>query len=146
MFAALLELDFPGSIAAQPIGGLYRRRWLHPLAWVLERTVSTPATHWAHHALTNDDGVGHYKGNFGNLLFVWDLLFGTAKITRRYPERVGLQDDLLFGKERWFIEMFYPLFQSGREHSALALGGSAYPEALVDASEARAGLRPPSSQ
>ena len=125
---------------------LYRRRWLHPLAWVLERTVSTPATHWAHHALTNDDGVGHYKGNFGNLLFVWDLLFGTAKITRRYPERVGLQDDLLFGKERWFIEMLYPLFQSGREHSALALGGSAYPEGLVDASEARAGLRHPSNQ
>ena len=91
---------------------LYWRRLLRPLAWVLERTVSTPATHWAHHALTNDDGVGHYKGNFGNLLLVWDLLFGTAKITRRYPERVGLQDDLLFGKERWFIEMFYPLFQS----------------------------------
>jgi hypothetical protein len=113
---------------------------------VLERTVSTPATHWAHHALTNDDGVGHYKGNFGNLLFVWDLLFGTAKITRRYPERVGLQDDLLFGKERWFIEMFYPLFQSAREHSALALGGSAYSEGRVDASEAPAGLRHPSKQ
>jgi sterol desaturase/sphingolipid hydroxylase (fatty acid hydroxylase superfamily) len=46
--------------------------------------VSTPATHWGHHALTNSDGIGHYKGNFGNLLFVWDILFGTAKITRRY--------------------------------------------------------------
>ena len=70
-------------------------KWLHPLAWVLERTISTPATHWAHHALTNDDGIGHYKGNFGNLLFVWDMLFGTAKITRRYPANVGLQDDLI---------------------------------------------------
>ena len=47
----------------------------------------------------NDDGIGHYKGNFGNLLFVWDVLFGTAQITRRYPAKVGLPDDLLFGKE-----------------------------------------------
>jgi sterol desaturase/sphingolipid hydroxylase (fatty acid hydroxylase superfamily) len=102
---------------------LYRIKWLHPLAWVLERTVSTPATHWAHHALTNADGIGHYKGNFGNLLFLWDVLFGTAKITRRYPAKVGLQDDLLYGKERWFVEMFYPLLQSRREHSALTPGG-----------------------
>ena len=105
---------------------LYRIRSLRPLAWVVERTVSTPATHWAHHALTNSDGIGHYKGNFGNLLFVWDVLFGTAKITRRYPARVGLPDDLLYGKERWFVEMFYPLLKSKRVHSALVPGGHAY--------------------
>src|SRR6476469_3746803 len=69
---------------------LYRIKALAPLTWVVERTVSTPATHWGHHALTNSDGIGHYKGNFGNLLFVWDMLFGTAKITRRYTARVGL--------------------------------------------------------
>jgi len=103
---------------------LYRIKWLHPLAWVLERTVSTPATHWAHHALTNDDGIGHYKGNFGNLLFFWDIVFGTAKITRRYPARVGLEDDLVHGKERWFVEMFYPMFQSRREQSTLVRGRS----------------------
>nr|CBA29370.1 hypothetical protein Csp_A11800 [Curvibacter putative symbiont of Hydra magnipapillata] len=103
----------------------YKHRWLHPVAWVLERTISTPATHWAHHALTNEDGIGHYKGNFGNLLFVWDLIFGSAKITRQYPARVGLQDDLIYGKERWFTEMFYPVIQSKREHSALAPGGRA---------------------
>jgi sterol desaturase/sphingolipid hydroxylase (fatty acid hydroxylase superfamily) len=107
---------------------LYRIKWLSPLAWVLERTFSTPATHWAHHALTNADGVGHYKGNFGNLLFVWDQLFGTAKITRHYPPKVGLPDDLVHGKERWFVEMFYPLLQSRRAHSALAKGGRAYAE------------------
>ncbi len=107
---------------------LYRIKALNPLAWLLERTFSTPATHWAHHALTNADGVGHYKGNFGNLLFVWDQLFGTAKITRRYPPKVGLPDDLVHGKERWFVEMFYPLLQSRRAHSALAKGGRAYAE------------------
>ena len=104
---------------------LYRIRALRPLMWVLERTISTPATHWAHHALTNADGVGHYKGNFGNLLFIWDMLLGTAHITRRYPAQVGLQDDLVYGQERWYHQMFYPLLQSSREHSALRAGGRA---------------------
>jgi len=118
---------------------LYRVKWLHPLAWVVERTISTPATHWAHHALTNDDGIGHYKGNFGNLLFVWDLIFGTAKITRRYPAKVGLQDDLAFGKERWFVEMFYPSIHSRRAHSALVPGGRAYEDEEI-ASDSKAEL------
>jgi len=96
--------------------------------WVLERTVSTPATHWAHHALSNEDGIGHYTGNFGNLLFLWDIVFGTAHITRQYPAQVGLKDDLLFGKERWFVELLYPLFHSKREHTALVPGGKIYDE------------------
>ena len=75
-----------------------------------------------HHALTDDDGIGHYMGNFGNLLFVWDVVFRTAKITRRYPAAVGLPDDRCFGKERWFVEMFYPLVQSRRTRSSLAPG------------------------
>jgi sterol desaturase/sphingolipid hydroxylase (fatty acid hydroxylase superfamily) len=107
---------------------LYRFKALRPLMWVVERTISTPATHWAHHALTNQDGIGHYTGNFGNLLFFWDVLFGTAHITRKYPAHVGLKDDKIFGKERWFVEMFYPIFSSKREHSALAPNGKIYAE------------------
>jgi hypothetical protein len=94
--------------------------------WVIERTISTPATHWAHHAITNHDGVGHYKGNFGNLLFLWDVIFGTAHITRRYPEAVGLIDDKLFGDEHWSHQMLFPLVQSKRAHTALKIGGRAY--------------------
>ena len=105
---------------------LYRMRALRPLMWLLERTISTPATHRAHHAITNADGIGHYKGNFGNLLFFWDVLFGTAHITRRYPAEVGLRDDQLFGAERWDKQMFYPLLQSQREYSALKFGGRIY--------------------
>jgi sterol desaturase/sphingolipid hydroxylase (fatty acid hydroxylase superfamily) len=105
---------------------LYRIRALHPLMWIVERTISTPATHRAHHAITNVDGIGHYKGNFGNLLFLWDVVFGTAHITRRYPAEVGLRDDQLFGPERWDYQMFYPLRQSGREWSALKFGGRIY--------------------
>lgn len=99
---------------------LYRHRWLHPVAWVVERTISTPATHFAHHAYAQDDGVGHYSGNFGNLLFVWDMLFGTARITRRYPPRVGLKDDTDHGPERWWVQLLYPLLKSGRAGSTLA--------------------------
>lgn len=105
---------------------LYRIKALSPVMWLVERTFSTPATHWAHHAIRNDDGVGHYKGNFGNMLFVWDLIFGSAHITRRYPAQVGLMDDHLFGQERWYHQMFYPVLQSQREHTALKLGGSIY--------------------
>jgi sterol desaturase/sphingolipid hydroxylase (fatty acid hydroxylase superfamily) len=99
---------------------LYRHRWLHPLAWVVERTISTPATHFAHHAMTERDGVGHYSGNFGNLLFFWDVLFGTARITRRYPARVGLYDDVVHGPERWWVQLLFPLVKSRRPGSAMA--------------------------
>lgn len=106
---------------------LYRIRALSPLMWLVQRTVSTPSTHYAHHAMFND-GIGYYTGNFGNLLFFWDVLFGTAHITRQYPAQIGLRDDQLFGKERWWIEMFYPLFRSRRKHSALVPGGKPYVE------------------
>ena len=98
---------------------LYRRRWLHPLAWVLERTISTPATHFAHHALVQDDGIGHYTGNYGNLLFIWDLIFRTAKITRRYPPAYGLMDDRRHGPEQWLTQVVFPLRRSQRAETVL---------------------------
>lgn len=98
---------------------LYRYRALRPVAWVLERTISTPATHFAHHALTQDDGVGHYMGNYGNLLFIWDVLFGTARITRQYPPAYGLKDDIRQGPERWYTQFLFPIFRSTRAESVL---------------------------
>ena len=71
---------------------LYEMRWLSPVMWVVERVISTPSTHSAHHGQHLADGVTHYKGNYGNLLFFWDVLFGTAKITRRYPDSVGVEN------------------------------------------------------
>lgn len=100
---------------------LYRVKALHPLMWVLERTISTPATHHAHHALSETDGVGHYSGNFGNLLFLWDVLFGTAVITRKFPPAYGLADDRRHGTERWYVQLLYPLLRSHRVESALSI-------------------------
>ena len=71
---------------------LYRNRWMSPLMWVVERTISTPATHHAHHGRHADDPAVHYKGNYGNLLFVWDVIFRTAKITRTFPQSYGVEN------------------------------------------------------
>lgn len=70
---------------------LYRHPITSRLMWVVERVISTPATHSAHHGLDATDGVTHYHGNYGNFLFLWDVLFGTAKITRRRPARYGIE-------------------------------------------------------
>lgn len=88
---------------------LYKIKALRPLMWVLERTISTPSTHSAHHGLNATDGVTHYKGNFGNLLFLWDVIFGTAKITRRRPETFGIED---LNPVSWQEELFWPAVRS----------------------------------
>lgn len=95
---------------------LYRYRLLHPLAWVVERTISTPSTHFAHHGLTADDGISHPNGNYGNLLFLWDVLFGTAKITRKYPKRFGAWNQM---KEPWYVQLLFPIIRSKDERSEL---------------------------
>lgn len=71
---------------------LYAIKWLSPVMWVVERTISTPSTHHAHHGRHADDPATHYKGNYGNLLFFWDVLFGTARITRSYPQSYGVEN------------------------------------------------------
>ncbi|WP_316224618.1 MULTISPECIES: sterol desaturase family protein [unclassified Bradyrhizobium] len=93
---------------------LYRYKFLKPLAWVIQRTISTPATHFAHHATREDDGIGHYNGNFTVLLFFWDVLFGTARITQQYPPAFGIPVDPVKGPEPWFVQLFYPLFSPSR--------------------------------
>lgn len=70
---------------------LYKSSVARPIMWVLERIISTPSTHRMHHGRHLSDGVTHYKGNYGNLLFLWDILFGTARITRAYPDAYGIE-------------------------------------------------------
>lgn len=71
---------------------LYKIKALSPVMWVVERLISTPSTHHAHHGRHSADGVTHYKGNYGNMLFLWDVIFGTAKITREYPTEFGVEN------------------------------------------------------
>jgi sterol desaturase/sphingolipid hydroxylase (fatty acid hydroxylase superfamily) len=98
----------------------YQYKVLHPLAWVLERTISTPATHHAHHAATTDDGVGYYKGNFGNMFFLWDVIFGTAHISRQYPKAYGISH---YEGDQWYAQLLWPIFKSKVAGSELAADG-----------------------
>jgi sterol desaturase/sphingolipid hydroxylase (fatty acid hydroxylase superfamily) len=98
----------------------YRHKFLHPLAWILERLISTPATHHAHHADSCDDGVGNYKGNFGNMFFLWDVIFKTGIITRKYPSSYGLKH---YQNEEWYAQFLWPIFKSKKENSELSARG-----------------------
>src|SRR5579871_5002562 len=98
----------------------YKYKILHPAAWVLERLISTPATHHAHHADSTDDGVGYYKGNFGNMFFLWDVLFDTAHISRQYPESYGISH---YEGDPWYAQFLWPLLKSDIEGSELAANG-----------------------
>jgi|TARA_B110000240_G_scaffold137191_1_gene152013 sterol desaturase/sphingolipid hydroxylase (fatty acid hydroxylase superfamily) len=44
-----------------------------------------------HHGLSGDDPTTNYKGNYGNMFFFWDILFGTAKIARQYTHSYGVE-------------------------------------------------------
>ena len=88
---------------------LYEIKWMHPIMWVLERTISTPSTHWAHHGKHASDENTHYKGNYGNLLFIWDMIFGTAKITRKYPKEIGVEN--LFDAPASY-QLLWPIFKA----------------------------------
>lgn len=95
---------------------LYNFDFLHPIAWVLERIISTPSTHFAHHGLTAEDGVSNPNGNYGNLLFIWDIIFGTAKITRKYPTKFGAWNQM---KEPWYVQLMFPFIKSKSPESEL---------------------------
>jgi len=97
----------------------YKYRVLHPVAWVLERLISTPATHQSHHADTVD-GVGNYKGNFGNMFFLWDVIFKTGVITRQYPKTFGIK---FYKQEEWYAQFLWPIFKSKKPGSELAANG-----------------------
>ena len=96
---------------------LYRIKWLSPVMWVVERTISTPATHHAHHGRHEDDPAVHYRGNFGNLLFFWDVLFGTAKITRSYPASYGVEN---LAPATLGQQLMWPIFPENRTAPAEA--------------------------
>lgn len=91
---------------------LYRIKALSPLMWLVERVISTPATHHAHHGRHKDDPAVNYKGNFGNLLFFWDVLFGTAKITRTFPQSYGVENlpPATLGQQ-----LLWPIFRENKD-------------------------------
>ena len=97
---------------------LYKHKSLHSIAWVIERVISTPATHFAHHGKTADDGISNPDGNFSNMFFLWDVIFGTAKITRKYPTVYGIPND---PDDDWKSHLYYPFIKSNKSDSEIAI-------------------------
>lgn len=105
-YAAVKLMVIVGAHSSVPWDAvLLRHRALHPLLWLLERVISTPTTHAAHHGRHASDPATHYKGNYGNLLFLWDVIFGTARITRRRPKNYGLEN---VAPATWWEELCWP--------------------------------------
>jgi len=98
---------------------LYKRTWLNPLTWLIERIIVTPAVHYAHHGKSAKDGISDPNGNFANTFFIWDLMFGTALLTRQYPAEYGLDND---PGDSWYAHLYYPFIKSKKEGSEISKG------------------------
>lgn len=92
---------------------------LKPLITLIERIIVTPAFHHSHHGISKLDSISDPNGNFGNMFSIWDQLFGTAKFTRAYPEKYGLQKKT---NDKWTAAYLYPLVKSEDDNSELANG------------------------
>jgi sterol desaturase/sphingolipid hydroxylase (fatty acid hydroxylase superfamily) len=86
---------------------LQQNRFTRPVMWVLERIVTLPDTHHAHH------GVGRYGNamkNYGAALSFFDLLHGTLVIPHARQEGFGLPEGALV--EPWAEQLFWPFVRS----------------------------------
>jgi sterol desaturase/sphingolipid hydroxylase (fatty acid hydroxylase superfamily) len=59
----------------------------------IERVVVTPRFHHWHHA------ADAHNANFGGFLAVWDHLFGTTHASGGFPDRYGIDDAAIDGKD-----------------------------------------------
>ena len=92
---------------------LLKNRATASAMWFIRRVISTPTTHHAHHGRTQEDENTHYKGNYGNFLFLWDVLFGTAHLNDELPLEYGLENVRSTG---WFEELLWPFGQDHRQY------------------------------
>lgn len=54
----------------------------------LAKVIVSPVFHAVHHSRD----AAHYNRNFGSVLAIWDVMFGTAVLTTTRPTRFGLDD------------------------------------------------------
>jgi sterol desaturase/sphingolipid hydroxylase (fatty acid hydroxylase superfamily) len=74
-----------------------------PVFNVLEKIITLPDTHHAHHGMGRR---AHMRGNYAVTIFLFDTLLGTARIPRAPQERFGLP-----GRFDWKEEMLWPVFR-----------------------------------
>lgn len=77
--------------------------WSEPLWYVIERLITLPDTHHAHHAYGK---TANPNGNYAVTLFLFDVIFGTAKIPNSKQENYGLP---ISPRLHWGEELFWPV-------------------------------------
>lgn len=93
---------------------LYRYKILAPIRYLLQRTITLPLSHYAHHGI---DENGAPKGNFATSFIIWDVLFGTAFFPQKTPLRFGIESD---PGDPWFAQLFWPIFKSTKANSEIS--------------------------
>lgn len=79
--------------------------WLtRPLMRVVEKLITLPDTHHAHHGIGK---YGHGMCNFGSFLFLFDVLHGTAEFPRHAQERFGVPERVKV--EPWYEQLWWPM-------------------------------------
>lgn len=81
---------------------LQRLPALSPVWWVLERTITLPDTHHAHHGMSG--AAAQPMGNYAPVIFLWDILFGTAKIPRAAQESIGVEHG---ADTPWYKQLYW---------------------------------------
>jgi sterol desaturase/sphingolipid hydroxylase (fatty acid hydroxylase superfamily) len=84
---------------------LYENKILRPLTWVIERVITTPDAHHAHHGCGSN---GAPMGNFAPTVIFWDVAFGTAHFPHQKQEKVGIADDPTYP---WYRQLWWPVFR-----------------------------------
>jgi sterol desaturase/sphingolipid hydroxylase (fatty acid hydroxylase superfamily) len=107
---ALTHTAYRWDLALRQLPGL------EPVFRVLEKCITLPDTHHAHHGLGR---LAHGRGNYAVTLFAFDVLLGTARIPHARQERFGLP-----GRFDWKEELLWPVFRVDPARAAAARGGA----------------------
>jgi hypothetical protein len=54
------------------------------------------------------------------MFFLWDVIFGTAHISRKYPKAYGISR---YEGDEWYAQLLWPILKSKKEGSELAKRG-----------------------
>ena len=87
---------------------LYRIKWLAPVVWLVERVITTPDAHHAHHGF---GAKGAPMGNFAPTVIFWDVVFGTAHFPHAEQDKVGIQGDPILP---WYRQLWWPLIRTDK--------------------------------
>ena len=79
--------------------------WSEPAWKILEQIITLPDAHHAHHAYGKS---AHPNGNYAVSLFIFDTVFGTAKIPNSKQTTFGLP---ISPRLHWAEELFWPVIK-----------------------------------